>query len=78
MNRIVLDNDLRRKLHNLTEALELCDEDGRVLAYLTPVVEKSLYDEVQSPLSEEELQRRIQEPGGRPLAEILKDLEQTG
>lgn len=30
------------KLHNLTEALELCDETGRVLAHLTHAIRPSL------------------------------------
>ena len=75
MNRIVVDEELRKKLHNLTESLELCDEQGRVLGYVTLAVDKSLYDQVQSPLSEEELQERLKEEGGRPLEEILRDLE---
>ena len=75
MNKIVVDEELRKKLHNLTESLELCDEQGHVLGYVTPAVDKSLYDQVQSPLSEEELQERMKEEGGRPLEEILRDLE---
>jgi hypothetical protein len=75
MNKIVVDDELRKKLHNLTESLELCDEQGHVLGYVTPVGDKSLYDQVQSPLSEEELQKRLKEEGGRPLEEILRDLE---
>jgi len=75
MNKVVVDEELRKKLHNLTESLELCDENGRVLGYVTPAADKSLYNQVKSPLSEEELQKRMQEQGGRPLEEILRDLE---
>ena len=37
MTRLVLDSELREKLRDLTEPLELCDESGRELAHLTPV-----------------------------------------
>jgi hypothetical protein len=41
MTRIVVDELLRSKLHNLSEPLELCDESGRVLARLTPKLDLS-------------------------------------
>lgn len=75
MNKIVVDEELRKKLHNLTESLELCDEQGNVLGYVTPVVDYSLYEDAIPQISEEELQRRESEEGGRPLADILRDLE---
>jgi hypothetical protein len=58
MTRIVMDAVLRAKLHNLSETLELCDEDGRVLAQVTPVEDLSEYEPCEPPISEEELQRR--------------------
>ncbi len=75
MNKIIVDEELRKKLHNLTESLELCDEQGRVLGYVTPAVDYSLYEDAIPHISEEELQRRESEEGGRPLADILRNLE---
>ena len=65
MTRVIVDETLRSKLHNLSEVLELCDESGRVVARVTPV---------EPQLSEEELQRREQEPD-YSTAEVLAHLE---
>lgn len=78
MNRVVVDETLRSKLENFRSRLELCDESGHVLGYLTPAVDPAMYQGVESPTSPEELQRRSQEGGGRELADILQDLEKQG
>jgi hypothetical protein len=36
MKKIVIDSDMRRKLLHFMTPLELCDEDGQVLARVTP------------------------------------------
>jgi hypothetical protein len=71
MTRLTLDADTLSKLRHLTEPMEVYDESGRHLGYITP----SPYRTVEVPFTEEELDRREQEPGGRALAEILADLE---
>ena len=76
--KITVDDALRSRLHDFRLPLELCDESGKVLGYLMPAVDHSLYEGVDSPVSEEELDRRSQEGGGRPLADILRDLESQG
>ena len=58
MTRITLDADLRSKLLNLTQPLELCDESGRVLARVLPAIDASMYEGLEPQISEEELQRR--------------------
>ena len=78
MMRITVDDTLRRKLHGLQSQLELCDESGRVLGYVTPAADHAMYEGVESPTSEQELDRRSREGGGRPLSEILEDLEKQG
>ena len=75
MVKLTVDQDMRTKLRELKERLQLCDETGKVLGYFQPVVDPSLYEGVESPTSKEELLRRSQEGGGRPLADILADLE---
>ena len=75
MTRLILDQATLETLNGLKQAAELCDESGRTIGYFRPAVDRSLYDRVQSPISEEELQRRERELGGRTLAEILADLE---
>jgi hypothetical protein len=57
MTRIVVDAELRGKLHNLSQPLELLDEKGQLLGRYLPVGKLG-----EPQLSEEELQRREQEP----------------
>ncbi len=80
MGKLTLDSDLRSRLNGLNEPLELCDEAGRPVGHFLP---HSLYEDLfyaalaaESPHSKEELKRRHQEAGGRPLAEILQRLGQ--
>lgn len=70
MTKITVDSELRSKLHNLDSLIELCDETGRTLGYFHP----ALTGPLESPHSIEELERRRQNPTGRSLREILKDL----
>ena len=76
MTRIVIDSQLREKLHNLIEPLELCDEAGRVLALLTPSGGSSRGDEIEPRISGEELLRRQRNKGKTSTtAEVLAYLE---
>jgi hypothetical protein len=77
MTKLVLDPTLRAKFQNLNEA-ELCDESGRTLGrFLSEEAYRRLvYDFANAQVTDDELQRRLEEPGGRTLAEIrarLKD-----
>jgi len=76
MTKVELDASVRARLHDLHELLEVCDESGRTLGYFHPIMPSTKAGDVkvQSPFSEEELQRRQQQPGGRPLKQILEDL----
>jgi hypothetical protein len=60
MTRLVLDSELREKLRNLTEPLELCDESGRLLAHLTPAIRLAHSETIEPRISSEELLRRQQ------------------
>jgi hypothetical protein len=63
MTRITLDVDMRKKLLNLTEPLDLCDETGRVLGTYIPLPTATDDDYGEPPISEEELRRISKEPG---------------
>jgi hypothetical protein len=76
MTQITLDGTLRSKLHNLTEPLELCDESGRLLARVIPVLDESQYERVEPQISAEELQRRKQSTESYSTAEVLAYLDQ--
>lgn len=63
MTRIKLDEVLKKKLHDLTTPLELCDEEGKIVAWVTPLgTPKNSAPGEPEPLSEEEYLRREAEP----------------
>lgn len=75
MTRLTVDPDLRSKLHDLTELVELCDESGRVLARVVPAVDLSEYEPLVPQISDEELRRRFaSEEKGYTTAEVLLHL----
>jgi hypothetical protein len=75
MTKVTIDETLRSKLHNFTEAVELCDESGRVVAQVFPVEDLSQYDCTEPPISEEELERRRNSTESYTTAEVLAYLE---
>jgi hypothetical protein len=58
MTRVIVDDNLRAKLHNLTETLVLCDEGGHVFGHFVPSIDLSQWEPVSPGVSEEELDRR--------------------
>ena len=76
MTRITLDADLRHRLHDLSEPVELCNEAGAVVARILPVPDPNLYENLEPQVSEEELRRRLREKGKTyTTAEVLIHLE---
>jgi hypothetical protein len=71
MTRITITDETAAEFNQVNDAVEVCDESGRRVGYFFPPgTLKTL-----SPLSADELERRRQQRSGRPLSEILKDLE---
>jgi hypothetical protein len=68
---MVLDRASLSNLPGVKERVELCDESGHVVGYVSPKVDRSLYEGVEAPFSEEELQRAEREPETSTTAEIL-------
>jgi hypothetical protein len=79
MTKLIVEESLRKKLINLEDKVELCDESGQTFGFFLPWApqEMKLPAGVESPFSEEELKRRMREPGGRTLAEIWAELEKS-
>lgn len=75
MSRIVVDGTLPEKLKDLVDPVELCDASGRVLGVFTPAFAPSKWEGLEPEISEEELDRRSREGGGRSIYEILADWE---
>jgi hypothetical protein len=74
MTQLVVDAATRNKLQGLKQPLELCNEAGKVLARLIPVLDAAEYEPVEASLSAEELERRRSEPDFST-GEVLAHLE---
>jgi hypothetical protein len=76
VTKVTIDSELRSKLHGLTEQVELCDDAEKPLGYFIPaeLYKELMHGSIRIPYSDEEIARRRQEQGGRPLAEIWKRL----
>jgi hypothetical protein len=77
MTRLIVDSAMREKLCNGKDSVEVFDEAGQILGVFYQTPPAPLPPGWRSPFSDEEIQRRRQEKGGRPLAEVLKDLGAT-
>lgn len=75
MTRMIVDPQISAKFRDVEEHVELDDESGSLVGYFIPGVDKSLYESVEVPVSDDELRRRQAKGGGRPLADIVADLE---
>jgi hypothetical protein len=72
MTKIIIDKRTRAQFHDLKEPLQFVDESGHLLGLFTPNVDPAL---LKPQITEEEIQRRLAQGGGRPLVDILRDLE---
>jgi hypothetical protein len=75
MVRVTIDETFLAKLGGLDSPLELCDKTGCVVGHFIPQQDRSIYEGVECPVSDEELERRLSEEPGRELDDILQDLE---
>ena len=75
MVRIVVDEALTKQFRDLAVPCEVFDAAGNRLGMFRPDAEAADYEGYECPLSNEELDRIEREGGGRPLTEILRDLE---
>jgi hypothetical protein len=80
MTKVTIDPELRAKLGDLRELVEFRDESGRVVGFFHPVARISDTGDrqVASPISDEEIEACRQQRTGRPLAEIIADLDRQG
>lgn len=75
MTRVIVDDVLLAKLHNLTDTLVLCDAGGRVFGHFVPATDLSQWEPVSADVSEEELDRRARSNERRyTTAEVLTHL----
>jgi hypothetical protein len=77
--KVTVDPALQAQLSGTNEAVELCDELGQTLGHFLP---KGMYRDLliswsRAVISDEEIERRMQEPRGCSLAEIWERLGNT-
>ena len=75
MVQIKIDAATRERLRAAEGTVELVDENGHCVGYFQRILPPPYDESLIPPMSAEELQRRLAEPG-RPLADILKDLKE--
>jgi hypothetical protein len=73
MPLVIIPDTLNAKLTAAGGAVELCTTDGTVVGYFTPTGAKKY--NLDPGISDEEAERRLAAGGGRPLKDILRDLE---
>jgi hypothetical protein len=76
MTKVTIDSSLRSKLNGLDQQIELCDEAGRTLGHFLPadVFREMRVTWSKARASDEELDRRMLEPGACSLADIWERL----
>ncbi len=78
MSSVVLDPQTLEQLRRPGGRVEIRDPSGELVGYFTPhrgISAAGPTPPVEVPFTDEELDRFEKEPGGRTLAEILRDLE---
>ena len=75
VSQIILDNTMLTKLLHVNGIVDLCDADGRVVGRFVPAFDPKEYENLEPPVTAEELKQIKAQRGGRTLAEIMADLE---
>jgi hypothetical protein len=78
MSTLVVDTTLAERLSQAGGTIEFFDSTGRSLGWFKPNRDVETYDGYECPYSNEELHRIERAGGGRPIREILRDLENRG
>jgi hypothetical protein len=76
MSRVVVDQSLISKLNGLNTDIEFCDQSGRALGHFIPqdLYLRWIYDWCNAQVTDEELKKESEKPGGRALKEIWERL----
>jgi hypothetical protein len=76
MCKLILDRELRAKLNGFNDEMELVDEQGNTLGHFLPEAQyrKLAYAWANAQVTDDELIKASQEPGGRPLSDVWNDL----
>lgn len=75
MVQVKIDAARRKRLIAAKGTVEFVDENGHCVGYFQGILPPPYDESMIPPMSPEEIERRLAEPGGRSLAEVLKDLK---
>jgi hypothetical protein len=77
MTKVIVDSELRAKLGDMQDLVEFRDESGQVVGFFHPVAPVLNADNRQtcSPISDDEIETARQQRSGRPLVDIVADLD---
>lgn len=76
MSQLIVPDALKSEFAAATDRVELRAADGTFLGFFTPT--RKFLADLDPGISDEEMERRFAEGGGRPLTDILRDLEARG
>jgi len=74
MVSLVLEQSVIDKLTSQETGVEVRDNTGKLIGFFHPAIAPCDVDEYECSVSEDELHRRQNDKGGRPLRHILDDL----
>jgi hypothetical protein len=76
MSQVQVETSLADMLRKQPSGTELVDAEGRVIGYFMPssLSLRELYDQAWDQFDQRDFDAALAEGGGRPLAEILRDL----
>ena len=75
MPSLILDQLTIDRMKTVEVGVEVRDPEGNLIGFFHPAITPADVVQFECPASEEELLRRAREGGGRPLTDIVDDLE---
>jgi len=75
MSRLTVDSATLAKLEGLSQPVDFCDEQGRILGHFVPYPGGISSADLELDIPEEELNRRAANFRGRPLADLVAEWE---
>jgi hypothetical protein len=75
MSRLTVDSATLANLQGLSQPVDFCDEQGRILGHFVPYPGPITSADLELDIPEEELDRRAANFQGRPLADLVAEWE---
>ena len=72
----ITDPELLARLAATDGPIAFCGPDGKHVRFAEPAPRGSVPDGFRPPITDEELEKRRRQPGGRPLAEVWKRIHE--